>query len=360
MRFLFSLLFSLFLLQGATAQVITRLSGGVSHFSYNTSDLLGVVTSALDGDTIILPGGPLNIGGLSVTKNITFVGAGILQSGTPVTGQTQIVYAFQQDIVISAGGNGSSFHGIHFMRPVRFTGGVSSVSFVRCSFDSGLSLAGFQQIAANNIIIKQCIFAGSLISGGSAPQNLSVSNTFLSGGIDFGQGISTATFSQCIIFGVTNTQTNRNQGVIYTNNVLIFGPGTSNTGLYNASYYNNLFCRSTGNIINWQGAFDGGENVGFQMAANNPFVNVPLNTLGSFIPSNDYQINTQIPTNPATAMGQGGYNVGVYGGPPGNPWKPNAIPFNPHWTGLLPSGGSLGTTTGGVINVTIQGAAQQN
>lgn len=358
MRTLFILTFTLVIYHGTTAQVITKLSGGSSQFFYDTSTLPSIVSGALDGDTIILPGGPLTIGGLSITKNITFVGAGILQSGTPVTGPTQIVYAFQQDIVISAGGNGSSFHGIHFLRPVRFTGGVSNVSFIRCSFDTGLSLAAFQQTAPNNVIIKHCIFTGSLTSGGSAPQNLNVSNTFLSGGIDFGAGISTANFTQCIIFGVTNTQTNRNQGVVYTNNIFVLGAGVSNTGLYNASYYNNLFCRSTGDMINWQGAFDGGGNVGFQMAANNPFVNVPLNTLGSFNPTNDYRINSQIPTNPAMAMGLGGYDVGIYGGPPSSPWKENAIPFNPHWTGLLPPG-NLGTTNGGVLNVTIQGAAQQ-
>ena len=54
----------------------------------------------------------------------------------------------------------------------------------------------------------------------------------------------------------------------------------------------------------------------------------------------------------------GTIDAGIHDGMPGNAWKPNAIPFNPHWTSL-PS--SFGTTNGGLLNsVNIGGAAQQD
>lgn len=61
MRYLVFTFISLFLIQGTTAQVIARLSGGTSYFCYlpplGTDDLHGVVSVAAPNDTIILPGG---------------------------------------------------------------------------------------------------------------------------------------------------------------------------------------------------------------------------------------------------------------------------------------------------------------
>jgi len=348
MRFLVSLLFLLFLLQDATAQVITRLSGGTSYFSYNVNDLATIVINASENDTIILPGGPINCTGITVNKPLTFIGAGVLNAGTAVTLPTVIPYAYNQDIVIASAGSGTRFHGINFDRVVRFTGGVSNVSFMRCAF-AGFTLAGYQQVPPSNLNIKHCIFRSGIGNGSyTAPQGLLVENSIIAGGINIGS-IATAQIIQCIILNMTNNN-GVNQGVVFSNN--IFTRSSGSFSLNSASTYsNNLFAMNGGNTMNWNGAIDGGGNVGFQSTLTNVFFN--LGSYTTYDESYDYHL---VQGSIGLTMGSTG-QVGIYGGPLGSPWKEGAIPFNPHWVSLQPS---LGSTNGGTINVTFSGAAQQN
>ena len=160
---------------------------------------------------------------------------------------------------------------------------------------------------------------------------------------------SDAIVTQCIILNMT-TNNGVNQGVVFSNN--IFTRNLPNFNLNSASTYtSNLFAMIGGNTLIWNGAVDGGGNVGFQSTANNVFVN--LGSYTAYNESYDYQL---APGSPGLTMGTSG-QVGIYGGPPGSPWKEDAIPFNPHWVSLQPT---LGTTTGGVINVNFSGAAQQD
>jgi len=341
------LLFS-FLVPMAQSQVITKLSNGTSTFYYDVNDLANIVINASANDTIILPGGPINCTGITVNKPLTFIGAGILNAGTAVTLPTVIPYAYNQDIVIASAGSGSRFHGINFERIVRFTGGVSNANFVRCAF-SGFSLAGYQQVPPANLHVKHCIFRNGIGNGSySAPQNLLVENSIIVGGITIGS-IASAQITQCIILSMPPNM-GANQGVVFSNN--IFTWNSSSYNLNSASTYtNNLFALSGGNTLNWNGAVNGGGNVGFQSTLTNVFVN--LGSYTTFSENYDYHL---APGSPGLSMGTNG-QVGIYGGPPGSPWKENAIPFNPHWLSLQPA---LGTSNGGVINVNFSGAAQQD
>jgi len=336
----------------AQAQVITKLHQGVSTFYYDVNDLANIVINASDNDTIILPGGPIDCLGVTINKPLTFIGAGVSNPGTPVTDPTIIVSAFQMDIVIQAGGSGSNFHGINFWRPVRFISNASNVTMVRCAFTS-LSLAGFQQNPPSNLQIKQCVFFGGIgSSGNSAPQGLVVENCIIQGGIGFSGGISNASITQCILLNMT-TNNNANPGITFTNNIFTRS-GSSYSLNSSSTYAHNLFAISGGNTLNWTNANNGGNNVAVQATLTNVFVN-----LGSFSEFNQYNDYHLTPTSPARNMGQNGYDVGMYDGPPGSSWKEDMIPFNPHWVELLPSG-TLGNSTGGTINVNFTGAAQEN
>ena len=333
------------------SQVTTKLHNGVSSFYYDVIPLDIIVAGALDGDTIILPGGPIATGGINLNKTITFVGAGILGEGTPVTARTIIPYVFNQDIVLQDGSEGSSFHGIDFQRIVRFTGGVSDVSFVRCAFDT-YSMAGFQQTAPSNVLIKHCLFRAGITNGGStAPQGLVIMNSIIDGGISLSGGVASAQITNCLILDM-NFSSGLNPGVTYTGN--IFTRTSSSYTLNHASAYScNLFCMTGGNTLTWSGATNLGGNVGWQLAGNNVFVNVP--DINSFNETFDYHLSPTSPGLSSTQMSCALDEVGIHGGP--SPWKEGAIPFNPHWLSLTPA---LGSTTGGVINVSLSGAAQQD
>ncbi|HNR53788.1 MAG TPA: hypothetical protein PKJ19_01375 [Flavobacteriales bacterium] len=357
---LFSTLFSL-----AHAQVITKLSNGTSTFYYNVDDLVAIVQGAAANDTIILPGGPINLNGsLIIDKKLILIGAGMLNSGTPITGTTTIigtnVGGFQEVVAILSSGAGSRITGINFQAPVQFTGfgnnaPAFSASFERCMFSGSLALSVFASPvvppSASNVSLKQCIIQqGITCSTNTAPQGLLVENCIITGGINFGAAnIASAQVTQCIILAMTNNN-GVNQGVTFTNN--IFTRSGSSFSLSTASSYsNNLFVMSSGTQLNWSGAFDGGGNVGVMGTANNVFVN--LGSFTAYSESYDYHL---APGSPGLSMGSNG-QVGIYGGPTGSPWKEGAIPFNPHWISLSPS---LGSTNGGVINVNLSGAAQQN
>jgi len=364
MRFLVSLLFSLFLLQGATAQVITRLSGGTSYFYYlpplGTDDLAGVVSVAAFNDTIILPGGIITpYYGLSISKPLTFVGAGTFPSGTPVTGRTVIPSVNPGSFSIVGAGAGSSFHGISFEDNIAVGAAMTNISFTRCEFSS-ISLAPNPGTDPNGVQFKQCAFKFGLSLGES--QNVSIDNCIISSGISMYSTASNISISQCILlFPNTNALVGGAPNSTWTNNIFVLENTSAVNFSTSGTVQSNLFALTGTPVLT---------NTGTALYTGNQVI--PLGPLGASNPNfenissvdafnmnvDDYQLK---PNGQANAMtGIGGYKVGIFSGASGNPWKPEAIPFNPHWTGLLPTGGTLGATNGGTINVTIQGAAQQN
>jgi hypothetical protein len=146
------------------------------------------------------------------------------------------------------------------------------------------------------------------------------------------------------------TNTGFNPGVSFTNN--IFTRNSSSYSLNSGSTYaHNLFVLLGGGPgLTWSGATNGGGNVSSTMTLSSIFMNVGSNT--TFNETYNYELTT---TSPGQGIGLSGYDAGIHDGP--SPWKPNAIPFNPHWLSLSPA---LGITNGGVVNVNLSGAAQQD
>jgi hypothetical protein len=365
------LLFSILLSLGH-AQVITVLRNGQSFFHYDVSQLATLISTTspdhtMPGDTIILPGGAISCPNIAIDKQLTLIGAGILQSGAPVTGITQWTSTTPNQgtspgFYILSGGAGSSFHGIEFNSSVRFSGGGNnaptfSATFVRCSLRGGLHLSTFGQFSIwsacpANLTLKQCLITGINFGASSTPvTNFQILNCFIaeSVGITGANAASTTLVNQCVILG-SGTHS-ANAGVVFSNNIFAKNTGTFSFQNSNATFYNNVFGTPAGGALPIFGssAFASG-NVATTITS--IFENVTDFTY--FYPNFNYQLSAG---SIANGMGQGGYDAGVYGGPTGNPWKPNAIPFNPHWLSLQPS---LGTTNGGTINASFTGAAQEN
>lgn len=362
------LLFSLLLTLGH-AQVITVQRNGQSLFHYDVSQLATLISTTspdhtLPGDTIILPGGAISCPNIVIDKTLTLIGAGILQSGTPVTGVTQWTSTTPNQgtspgFYIQSGGAGSSFHGIEFNSSVRFSGGNTptfSATFVRCSLRGGLYLSTFGQFSIwsacpANLTLKQCLITGINYGASSTPvTNLQVLNCFIaeSVGVTGTNAASSTLVNQCVILGAGSHS--ENSGVVFSNNIFVKNTGTFSFQNSNATFYNNVFGTPAGGPLPVFGSAFASGNV----PATSTSIFEGVTDFTYFFPNFNYRLPD---TSPAIGVGQGDYDAGVHAGPPGSPWKEDAIPFNPHWVYLQPN---LGTSSNGVINVSFSGAAQQD
>jgi len=350
------------LCSAAQGQVVTLLQNGSSTFFYNVHDLNTVINAAHDGDTIVLPGGPITPNGnMTLTKRLVWVGAGYRPDTTQVTTPTVFTAHPLNQIFVQEGASGSRFHGIRFDRLLQIGADtpqqVTDIGLTRCEFTSGLRLAAALGYSATNVQIRQCVIrqgihvpqgmgAGAL----NAPQGLLVENSIIAGSIDLGGALTTGTVTNSILLTADLSSPAQNNGLAYTN--CIFANTANNVAVNNPSYFEHcLFAHPSGALPSWgASAIQLVGNTSSTLNATNVFINVP--EWSSFAYVYDYRL-TPI-TSPALNMGA--TDSGIYGGSWNASWKPGGIPFNPHWISLSPS---LNPTEGGVINVNLSGAAQQ-
>ncbi len=355
------------LVTGLQAQVITLLHNGSSSFFYDVNDLATVMNAAQAGDTIVLPGGEIDPNGsLTFNKPLVWVGAGYRPDTTMVTQPTIMASHPTFQFSMSQQASGSRFHGIRFERVIRvgLTGvnnpAVDNVSFTRCEFTTGLSLAGGGAFAATNCQLRQCVLRegvsvpfgniAPLANALNAPTGFLAENCIITGSVRFGNSPTSGQVVNCVLLSPDLSSATLNSGLAYTN--CIFAATVNYPAVNNPSSFQRcLFAQAGGALPNWgANTVNLGGNAASSLTATNVFRNVPSWIQFSY--NHDYRLAVGSP-----AANMGGTDSGVYGGPPGATWKEGGIPFNPHWIGLSPS---LGSTNGGVINVNLSGAAQQN
>ena len=140
------------------------------------TNLNSAVTSALDGDTIYLPGGSINTTGeVLIDKKLTIVGAGHYPDSTTATYQTYIV----QSIRIATGADGGSLSGIK-CGSIYFGSDASNQSvnpyiIQRCNIDN-LILSNWG-VSASQFLIKENVING-LVSPYSAGSIVFENNIF--------------------------------------------------------------------------------------------------------------------------------------------------------------------------------------
>ncbi len=136
---------------------------GVNANFVNTNDAIASA-SVVNGDTLYIEPSPTAYNGISLTKRLTFIGAGFLldpaNSGNAGL-QNGIDPSFVNSISLNEGSNGSRFLGISFSS-ISFStfSTATNVSFERCYFSSGLFLSNSNY---SNISVRKCFFNGARI-----------------------------------------------------------------------------------------------------------------------------------------------------------------------------------------------------
>lgn len=333
-------LLSLISLSAAGQRAITVLHEGNSTFIYfdDAVDWDAVMDLAQDNDTIILPGGSIQVyDPIAISKPIVLIGAGYDIQGALVTQPTVITDYASYGFTIDHNVIGVGIHGIRFERNVTHQLGSSSIHYTRCEFVGGFSLNYASYNAATNLQIRECIFhQGITNNANNGTQGLSIYNSILDGGLNCGSGISSAIVDHCTLLG-PGLSGSVNEGVSYNSCAFTKSSGalTINEG---ACFQNCLFVLGNSSTVNPNQCYTGQGNYVINAATALDFENVPVISFEQFSFAHDYHF----------ASGSQGLimGVGIYGGLV--PFKPQGIPFNPHWEVLnvppLTQGGVLAPT----------------
>lgn len=329
-----------------TGVITVHHPNGSDDFYYMPGATLNSVLALAGPDDIIhLPGGTIPFTNMVLNTRVTIVGAGFHQNGVPVTQKTvipSVTFGFD----IGPGANGSSFHGIDFESSVELTSGVQQISFTRCEFYT-ISMDPVGPNDPVGVQFKQCLLRFGISAGTSA--GLTLDNCVLESGLSFNFEANNNFIRHCLFLNA-NLSGGVAPSITYTDNIFVFAsasPSISNPG----QFFNNVFALPNGNPPNYSGS---GVYSGNQTALSSN-----LFPTGTSLTTYDYTDNyaPNPGTVPLTMVTNDGTQAGIYGGLPGSPWKPFAIPYNPHWEHLaVPP-----ATTGGVLQgVQIQGSAQSN
>lgn len=326
------------LIASAQTGVLTRLHNGQSSFYYTTDWDANIIQTTIDacvvGDTLILPGGTFYLdANLLINKPVVIVGAGYASATNPVTQPTLLAQGTgsAHDVIIYNNAGGFSVHGIGFGVQVSFSDFIvtQNVDFIRCNLlgvklgqTSGTLISqihfkecligSLQQLNATAVTADNCIFKGT-----NPPAGITVRNSVIHNWMEASSG----DFHNCII--------------------LRYGPAGTLNG--SGSYFDCVFVALSGQYTSGGAAVLDNCQTVLSAALSTVFTSV------SDLSAWSGSFNYHNPTGPATA-----HTAGIYFGT--WPWKDGAIPFNPHWLGLTVPG----ATNGGVINVNLSGAAQQN
>lgn len=356
----------------ATAQVISVHRNGQSFFHYDVGQFETLIETTspdhtLPGDTVVLPGGIITTGVLTLNKPLTFIGAGCLSTGTPVTNPTVLQGEAipNNNLVIQPGAAGTSFHGIRFDRRVIFPGpGLDipgfSTRFERCAFSQTLYLTNLGApyfTPPSNVTLNGCVLEDGIFSNASTgPTNLACSNSFIKGQLAMNGDATNTVFAQCCLFAAAFTNyTYTLGGIAFINNIFLRS-GSSPIGfpaVDGTSFQNNLFSITGGG----DPAFSFGANVGLNTNNQTASINTIFEDVSTFTGYSELFDYHPATGSPALGAGVSGYDLGVYDGPPGTAWKELALPFNPHWIQLS----ALGLAANGLaVFPSFQASSQQD
>lgn len=304
---------------GQFTKICLQHEGTTSYYSVFDDAL----TASTHGDTIYLPGGPLqvNASAIVISKSITLVGVGHFPDSTNATNRTQI----SKEVYLLSGADGGSLEGIAFLSNVRFGSSTSNQN-------------------VNNFTINRCYLAKlyTAVDDNSTSQNMIINECYL-------QSIDTKTvgsvlFSRNIIYQGGIYQ----KAAVFTNNV--FYLNSSAIYMNNSVCENNVFMRNNANWANidfyavnyctfnrnlfcstyYQGLSV--SNVPSTTYFNQNLTNQTVAaTFTGPIASTSFQYTDNLhlkPTSPGVNYGTDGTDVGIYGTL--YPFKEGGVPFNPH------------------------------
>ena len=340
-------LFASALLMGASANAQLQrivLQGSVAPQVF--TDLAAAVTAAQSGDKLYLSGGAFPVSGdLVLDKTLHFIGAGISPDSTAVTGVTSISTAGGETEVHTAA-SGSSFTGIRFANVMQYDDGAANyaptgVVFQRCEFVSYANLG-----PGSESIFDECLFRHRLY--GNDGTALVTRCIFSFGGTATHQPISAfgtggLTMDHCTVLAgrVSNSPGSTISNCIFTREGS--APFWQSSG---ATITNNL-CVFTSLVSNMTPGAESGNLLGVPVA--DIFVN---EANGGFDWIDDLHLQA---SSVGVGMATDGTDVGIYG--TNSPYKPGAVPLNPHFRSAVID---PATDDDGDLPVSIRVAAQPN
>ncbi len=298
-------------------RLVTLQHAGTSTFFRSSQPLADAYSAAVDGDTIIVPGGVYT--SLNVNKSITMLGEGYRPDSTTVNGQSVIT----GDIEFNDNSDGARLEGFLINGNVRtgYAQKADNLIIRRCEFNNFSSDAPDRNNTCNNVLLAECIING----------NVSFYNTFnsiLSNNIIEGALVSffDGQARNNILLG------NYYFGYPYYNYFTIYN-------CQNSVFSNNIFWSSGQPFLC--------DNVTFCQFNNSIFTGTPdfkINNAnfsnyinqssGSIFVNNasgssyNYSSNFHLIT-PSSYPGDDTQECGIYGGY--HPFKDGGVPLHPHW-----------------------------
>ncbi|MEO8067817.1 MAG: right-handed parallel beta-helix repeat-containing protein [Flavobacteriales bacterium] len=316
------------------------------------TDINAALAAAQADDRLYFSGGTFTSAtAITISLPLHFIGAGINPDSTATTSTTTINTDGGQDIIFTTGASGSTFSGIRFDPSGYLQYGITAADddptgmlFQRCEFQDRQYLQFTSTGASSSTLFDECVFH-SFIWG-----NAGVTATFTRSIFDVG---STAIInfdsggllvSHCVFLGETKFDGNLN--AVVENCIFTFSG--ANGPLYqcgNATVSNSIFTSPVPTT-----------SLGLISVANQ--LGVPVGSI--FV--NETDGNYQYTDDLHLAVGSGGIggaddgtDIGLYGS--GTPYKPGAVPFNPHFRAAVIANS---TNANGDLPVNIRVAAQPN
>ncbi|MBL0045801.1 MAG: hypothetical protein IPP33_15815 [Flavobacteriales bacterium] len=274
------------------------------------TDITAAVASAQPDDFVYLSGGSFGGPVLVVDKTLHFVGAGMSPDSTGATGTTTI----PQQLRITTPASGSSFTGIIIGNDVQYgvlTDGSdddpTNMVFQRCEFMNQFAVSATNSNTSSSSVFDECIFRSSLLC------------TSLGG--------TSNTLTRCIFSG--NGTTN-NLGNLVVRNSVFLSTSAPGIGLYEDCVFANDF--ATAGAFTFNNCIFTNAGLPFGSTGSSNLFSQALNTIFVNELNNTYEFSDDLHLaagSPGVNAGTDGTDIGLYGSL--SPYKPGAVPVNPHY-----------------------------
>ena len=285
----------------AQAQTIRRVNNTGITGTLIYSDIDAAIVASASGDVIQVEPSGVPYSGFTVDKNVTIVGPGYFLDPSENAGlQANPLPALVGGVLIQTGGASATMTGLTFSGDVRIN--ASNITIQRCRFSRLYIQSNSAPITG--LIIKQCYFDYMQNIFGIASDNMLITNCIITNGNAMGFPVyySGGFFNNVV---VTGTPTLNN--FVVANNYFSGGLGGGGNTLNNNISATTSFPTTNGNQAN--------------VPQSAVFVLAP----GATAFDAWYQLKTG--TNPARGTGQGGVDVGAFGGV--TPYKLGGLPNIP-------------------------------
>ncbi|MBK8226122.1 MAG: hypothetical protein IPK70_02970 [Flavobacteriales bacterium] len=333
--------------QAQLQRIVLQGSGAPQVFA----DINVALAAAQPNDRLYFSGGTfISPAAVTIGVPLHFIGAGIGPDSTAVTGVTTLSTT-SGSILITTPASGSTFTGIIFSPSSNVEYGTTDADddptnlvFDRCTFATPVVFADAAGCTSSTIM-KECVFYSSLSGLGTAC-SVTLDRCIIDYSVGTGAEVNAfaggLTLRHCVGLNmrVGNSPGVTSENCIYTKTTAPFWQS-------NGAILTNNMCVCTGLVSNMSPASATGNVLG--VAQGTIFINELDN---NFTWDDDLHLQ---PGSQGIGMATDGTDAGIYGS--SSPFKPGAVPFNPHFRSA-----TIATSTlpNGDLPVNIRVAAQTN